>query len=129
GNYASDCSRPIAYKTEWPEDVQLPAQHQILYRRCFFFQAEDGIRDGHVTGVQTCALPIFIIWGWPTPGWGCRNPRAGRWIHISGNGRRKTKSINEKTQLLRLWRRSRKCGGWFRPKNFEGKRCLERDFS
>src|SRR5439155_4001883 len=25
---------------------------------CFFFQAEDGIRDGHVTGVQTCALPI-----------------------------------------------------------------------
>src|SRR5690625_5051830 len=27
----------------------------------FFFQAEDGIRDGHVTGVQTCALPIFLI--------------------------------------------------------------------
>src|SRR5439155_6282403 len=25
---------------------------------CFFLQAEDGIRDGHVTGVQTCALPI-----------------------------------------------------------------------
>src|SRR5690625_5768622 len=24
-----------------------------------FFQAEDGIRDGHVTGVQTCALPIL----------------------------------------------------------------------
>src|SRR5207253_8017384 len=35
----------------------------------FFFQAEDGIRDGHVTGVQTCALPIYrfdnpleIVW-------------------------------------------------------------------
>src|SRR5207253_8605598 len=28
---------------------------RLLY---FFFQAEDGIRDGHVTGVQTCALPI-----------------------------------------------------------------------
>src|SRR6266508_6488197 len=27
---------------------------------CFFFQAEDGIRDGHVTGVQTCALPISL---------------------------------------------------------------------
>src|SRR5207253_4778398 len=26
----------------------------------FFFQAEDGIRDGHVTGVQTCALPILM---------------------------------------------------------------------
>src|SRR6476620_6170206 len=25
----------------------------------FFFQAEDGIRDSGVTGVQTCALPIF----------------------------------------------------------------------
>src|SRR5690625_7391537 len=27
----------------------------------FFFQAEDGIRDGHVTGVQTCALPILAV--------------------------------------------------------------------
>src|SRR5690606_39866973 len=27
---------------------------------CFFFQAEDGIRDFHVTGVQTCALPISM---------------------------------------------------------------------
>src|SRR5206468_8469452 len=33
-----------------------------LYVRCcvfFFFQAEDGIRDLIVTGVQTCALPIL----------------------------------------------------------------------
>src|SRR5699024_11836001 len=27
----------------------------------FFFQAEDGIRDRNVTGVQTCALPILSI--------------------------------------------------------------------
>src|SRR3989449_5158671 len=27
----------------------------------FFFQAEDGIRDVAVTGVQTCALPIYIV--------------------------------------------------------------------
>src|SRR5688500_19523845 len=27
----------------------------------FFFQAEDGIRDYKVTGVQTCALPILIV--------------------------------------------------------------------
>src|SRR5262249_57604134 len=26
---------------------------------CFFFKGEDGIRDWSVTGVQTCALPIF----------------------------------------------------------------------
>src|SRR5690606_39415205 len=30
-------------------------------RFCFFFQAEDGIRDFHVTGVQTCALPISDV--------------------------------------------------------------------
>src|SRR5262249_57061879 len=28
-------------------------------QRCCFFQAEDGIRDWSVTGVQTCALPIL----------------------------------------------------------------------
>src|SRR5699024_11823940 len=31
-----------------------------------FFQAEDGIRDRNVTGVQTCALPIFLICDEPT---------------------------------------------------------------
>src|SRR3712207_8310947 len=30
----------------------------MKYVVCFFFQAEDGIRDIGVTGVQTCALPI-----------------------------------------------------------------------
>src|SRR5690606_41076129 len=30
----------------------------------FFFQAEDGIRDFHVTGVQTCALPIYLLNQW-----------------------------------------------------------------
>src|SRR6267378_7015726 len=30
----------------------------LLIRFFFFFQAEDGIRDLYVTGVQTCALPI-----------------------------------------------------------------------
>src|SRR5699024_11878343 len=34
-----------------------PSSHCPWY---FFFQAEDGIRDRNVTGVQTCALPISI---------------------------------------------------------------------
>src|SRR5438094_2895786 len=40
----------------------------------FFFQAEDGIRDRTVTGVQTCALPIFsnVLFGGPCK-WGKRN--------------------------------------------------------
>src|SRR5207244_10394771 len=32
----------------------------LVYVFFFFFQAEDGIRDDLVTGVQTCALPIFF---------------------------------------------------------------------
>src|SRR5690606_40989322 len=32
--------------------------HLLFFFYFFFFQAEDGIRDFHVTGVQTCALPI-----------------------------------------------------------------------
>src|SRR5699024_12820126 len=33
----------------------------ILSLLFFFFQAEDGIRDRNVTGVQTCALPICLL--------------------------------------------------------------------
>src|SRR5258708_31147243 len=32
-----------------------------VYVCFFFFQAEDGIRDDLVTGVQTCALPIWVV--------------------------------------------------------------------
>src|SRR2546425_7865774 len=35
---------------------------RVAYYLFFFFQAEDGIRDKLVTGVQTCALPI-LRWG------------------------------------------------------------------
>src|SRR5437773_5266698 len=35
----------------------------------FFFQAEDGIRDRDVTGVQTCALPISWPEEWGGTGW------------------------------------------------------------
>src|SRR5437660_12472672 len=41
----------------------------------FFFQAEDGIRDGHVTGVQTCALPISSRY----------SPEANNLTNIPGN--------------------------------------------
>src|SRR5207249_8246203 len=39
----------------------------------FFFQAEDGIRDRNVTGVQTCALPIYRL----CAGW---NPAGGTFV-------------------------------------------------
>src|SRR5215211_8852487 len=41
----------------------------------FFFQAEDGIRDHCVTGVQTCALPIFLG---PGRTWPILAPRSSR---------------------------------------------------
>src|SRR5207245_6642252 len=58
-------------------------------------QAEDGIRDATVTGVQTCALPIFYIlgvvgiayhlanglWSFMTMGWGITVSKSGmRWL-------------------------------------------------
>src|SRR5215813_8724334 len=35
-----------------------PSRRKIVLNNIFFLQAEDGIRDADVTGVQTCALPI-----------------------------------------------------------------------
>src|SRR5699024_11547127 len=40
-----------------PDTIREPPKCQSLK---FFFQAEDGIRDRNVTGVQTCALPISL---------------------------------------------------------------------
>src|SRR5215813_1637174 len=37
----------------------------------FFFQAEDGIRDADVTGVQTCALPISVVGRAKSPATAC----------------------------------------------------------
>src|SRR5260370_13691581 len=54
---------------EWGEGVgdcwgvcgsELSAKETGVRIGCFFFQAEDGIRYSSVTGVQTCALPIYI---------------------------------------------------------------------
>src|SRR5437764_12256851 len=37
------------------------ASQRVARSSFFFFQAEDGIRDTSVTGVQTCALPIWDV--------------------------------------------------------------------
>src|SRR5258708_26787567 len=41
-------------------DFELPQDRRLRFV-FFFFQAEDGIRDDLVTGVQTCALPISYL--------------------------------------------------------------------
>src|SRR5947209_19756976 len=72
----------------------------------FFFQAEDGIRDIGVTGVQTCALPIctnvpHTVRGGPT-----RKDGHGRSLD-PGNyepGRGETKSRSEERRVGKEWR-------------------------
>src|SRR5438034_2345199 len=51
---------------------------------CFFFQAEDGIRDHCVTGVQTCALPILPSGLLPSASLYTPSPRPRLWsVRIS----------------------------------------------
>src|SRR5438128_5945684 len=47
----------------------------------FFFQAEDGIRDATVTGVQTCALPILAVMA-------CHHIRGDRRVSMAQVGSR-----------------------------------------
>src|SRR5215203_6458512 len=60
----------------------------------FFFQAEDGIRDIGVTGVQTCALPIYDLRAFEEP----VMARAGNddeltlWDRIGDRGRRRNRN-------------------------------------
>src|SRR5437762_13500130 len=100
----------------------------------FFFQAEDGIRDTSVTGVQTCALPILIGFG---PG--ARRcsliarpaDRLGFGGYAWSNAGGRTDYLPEiDTAWLGRWRRHRGRGAWNRRYLHEqparGRRCLDR---
>src|SRR5258708_24088069 len=54
------------------QNISMTAVSRSTAKLIFFFQAEDGIRDDLVTGVQTCALPIFVP-PWPPPVCCCGN--------------------------------------------------------
>src|SRR6266481_8863087 len=70
----------------------------------FFFQAEDGIRDGTVTGVQTCALPISLRGALRLDG-RASGSHAGRRGSSSGGAR-----LHRETEPA-AWT----CRGWQRP--------------
>src|SRR5690606_40589648 len=58
---AAHCGAGSQSRLPWAGGDSLrlsPGRRRAHHRLRFFFQAEDGIRDFHVTGVQTCALPI-----------------------------------------------------------------------
>src|SRR5690348_2600522 len=56
-----DCAelKRAFFKVGVVDDLVDHAHCEGFFGAIFFFQAEDGIRDGRVTGVQTCALPIW----------------------------------------------------------------------
>src|SRR5690349_23474927 len=92
----------------------------------FFFQAEDGIRDLYVTGVQTCALPIsWSNWrGAAAPASGSNGPASAD-LHLANGGRDGPPDLDE------LWRDfNRKLSGLFGSKRSEerrvGKECRSR---
>src|SRR5690606_29225513 len=69
----------------------------------FFFQAEDGIRYFHVTGVQTCALPISALFDrYPTPKdlAGAVPAELEELIHSTGFYRNKARSLLGMAQRL-----------------------------
>src|SRR5437867_12115005 len=68
----------------------------------FFFQAEDGIRDRTVTGVQTCALPILIGLGCRAEGVTTINYGSGAFVLISA-GDRPVRVPGLLTSLLASW--------------------------
>src|SRR5438132_7867662 len=52
------CQGTGAFGETYSRDIRSQPRLVDIYDHVFFFQAEDGIRDHCVTGVQTCALPI-----------------------------------------------------------------------
>src|SRR3712207_9388749 len=61
----------------------------------FFFQAEDGIRDIGVTGVQTCALPILVL--------GVDAPETTPWV-MEALGDRELHGVGKVRKLIELAR-------------------------
>src|SRR5258706_10116955 len=74
--------------------------------RVFFFQAEDGIRDWSVTGVQTCALPIWLS---PCASWlaprgrlsAARSPLFGTMWKRTATTRKRTATTRKRTATTR----------------------------
>src|SRR5699024_12134833 len=68
--------------------ADLPPEGRILL--LLFFQAEDGIRDRNVTGVQTCALPISLARADGPARSRCRRPRTAAPVPHAGVSARRT---------------------------------------
>src|SRR5690606_40381254 len=87
----------------------------VLASHFFVFQAEDGIRDFHVTGVQTCALPIFpFVWvihkGESGPHWGqSKAATAGAGRPVTGSPERPCGAMDVRSEERRVGKERRSC--------------------
>src|SRR5207253_4821415 len=77
----------------------------------FFFQAEDGIRAGHVTGVQTCALPIAGIVNPNVEKQGANHGHNYLQSHSAGTGAYMVQNAEPNNQIV-LVRNPHYWGGW-----------------
>src|SRR5207245_3528330 len=83
---------------------------QLLF--FFFFQAEDGIRDATVTGVQTCALPIY---GSSTAVTRRRNSRLIAWMASSEICRARLKPRKSRSEERRV---GKECRSRWAPEHY-----------
>src|SRR3989304_5528540 len=81
----------------WFEEPHL-GEWRVRPRPRQFFQAEDGIRDVAVTGVQTCALPISNIPGRSGRSFSIRHN--GNWLSGIAAGPRGSQDPQEQVKLL-----------------------------
>src|SRR5437868_7603409 len=79
----------------------------------FFFQAEDGIRDRNVTGVQTCALPIYLprTAGRVRAAQPAERRRGGQGRQVQGRDRAGDGGEEERSEERRVGKECRSRGG------------------
>src|SRR5204862_5690798 len=99
------------------------ARLRVLF---FLFQAEDGIRDLYVSGVQTCALPISTSGACaagPIPGWHdthsalhtrpwARGPADGAWRRLPDRSPRRALAVLERSEERRVGKECRERWWW-----------------
>src|SRR5437879_6982466 len=78
---------------------------RILETVFFFFQAEDGIRDTSVTGVQTCALPIWSRRR--ASDQGNRLRALNRWLGVATNNQAEYHALIEGLKAVEGWKPDR----------------------
>src|ERR1035437_2427723 len=90
-----------------------PSSRYSAAMRILFFQAEDGIRDIGVTGVQTCALPIYHVSDLPVPRFQHKGKVMNQQEPVARGVQRPRKSMGSFISISRTWFESEFVGYFF----------------